>query len=250
MISINSVYTTVLAILNKENRGYVPPFDFNKLAKQAQLEIFESYFYDLAHFGISQKGKIYSSGYSSVTKSIKEKIDIFETIISLDYTNGIFEAPENLYRLDTLIYNNDGIETIVEMMNKDMSTYIINSKKTAPSKTYPKYLRLENNFKVFPSTINEESTVSAYYIRKPSIPIWGYLNLGSDDNPTGTLPGSGDRGVPLYDAGRSVDFELHPSDEYKLVEKILSYAGVITREAEIVQFAQAELGQDTQTEKQ
>ena len=41
MVSIDNVYKTVLNILNKENRGYIVPREFNTLANQAQNEIFE-----------------------------------------------------------------------------------------------------------------------------------------------------------------------------------------------------------------
>ena len=42
-ININTVYKTVLLILNKEERGYVTPDEFNKISNQVQLEIFEQY---------------------------------------------------------------------------------------------------------------------------------------------------------------------------------------------------------------
>jgi len=45
-VNINTVYTTVLYILNKEQRGYITPAEFNSLATQVQEEIFESYFPD------------------------------------------------------------------------------------------------------------------------------------------------------------------------------------------------------------
>ena len=45
-ISVDTVYQRVLAIANKEQRGYITPQEFNLLANQAQIEIFESYFYD------------------------------------------------------------------------------------------------------------------------------------------------------------------------------------------------------------
>jgi len=41
---INAVRNTVLAILNKNNYGYISPADFNLFAKQAQLDIFDEYF--------------------------------------------------------------------------------------------------------------------------------------------------------------------------------------------------------------
>ena len=43
---IDSVRKTVLSILNKNNYGYITPADFNLYAKQAQLDIFDDYFYD------------------------------------------------------------------------------------------------------------------------------------------------------------------------------------------------------------
>jgi len=45
-VSVNTVYTTVLYILNKEQRGYVTPAEFNSIADLVQKEIFESYFPD------------------------------------------------------------------------------------------------------------------------------------------------------------------------------------------------------------
>ena len=41
--SVDIVYKTVLSILNKEQRGYLTPYEFNNIATQVQLEIFEEY---------------------------------------------------------------------------------------------------------------------------------------------------------------------------------------------------------------
>ena len=46
-INVNTVYQTVLLILNKEQRGYITPDEFNKVATQVQLQILEDYFEDL-----------------------------------------------------------------------------------------------------------------------------------------------------------------------------------------------------------
>jgi len=47
MVNIDTVYQRVLALANKEQRGYITPQEFNLFANQAQIEIFEQYFYDL-----------------------------------------------------------------------------------------------------------------------------------------------------------------------------------------------------------
>ena len=49
-ISIDTVYQKVLALANKEQRGYITPQEFNLIADQAQQDIFEQYFYDLDQF--------------------------------------------------------------------------------------------------------------------------------------------------------------------------------------------------------
>ena len=46
-INVNAVYKTVLLILNQQQRGYMTPDEFNKVATQVQLNIFEKYEDDL-----------------------------------------------------------------------------------------------------------------------------------------------------------------------------------------------------------
>ena len=46
-INVNTVYQTVLLLLNKEQRGYLTPAEFNSIATQVQLDIFENYFEEL-----------------------------------------------------------------------------------------------------------------------------------------------------------------------------------------------------------
>ena len=50
MVNVDTVYQRVLALANKEQRGYITPQEFNLFANQAQMDIFEQYFYDLNQF--------------------------------------------------------------------------------------------------------------------------------------------------------------------------------------------------------
>ena len=43
-VSVDTVYQRVLAIANKEQRGYITPQEFNLFANQAQMDIFLSIF--------------------------------------------------------------------------------------------------------------------------------------------------------------------------------------------------------------
>tara|TARA_Y100000015_G_scaffold42070_1_gene49020 strand:+ start:1320 stop:2480 length:1161 start_codon:yes stop_codon:yes gene_type:complete len=75
MVSVNTVYQRVQAIANKEQRGYVTPQEFNLLANQAQMEIFEQYFYDINQFGRLHGN---DTEYSDMLNILNEKISLFE----------------------------------------------------------------------------------------------------------------------------------------------------------------------------
>ena len=73
-ISVNTVYQRVLAIANKEQRGYITPQEFNLFANQAQMKTFEQYFYDINQFN-RMPGN--STEYSDMLHILEEKIAPF-----------------------------------------------------------------------------------------------------------------------------------------------------------------------------
>jgi len=82
-INVNTVYQTVLMILNKEQRGYMTPTEFNTVATQVQLEIFEKYFDDLnQQLRIPQA----DTDYADRQENIDEKLAIFKTFGDAIYT--------------------------------------------------------------------------------------------------------------------------------------------------------------------
>ena len=75
MVSIDTVYQRVLALANKEQRGYITPQEFNLFANQAQMDIFEQYFYDLNQLLRIRNN---SDEYANIRDNLQEKITIFE----------------------------------------------------------------------------------------------------------------------------------------------------------------------------
>jgi len=74
-INVNTVYQTVLLILNKEQRGYMTPIEFNKTGAQAQLEIFEAYFDSLnQQIRVPQT----DTDYANRISSLDSKLSIFK----------------------------------------------------------------------------------------------------------------------------------------------------------------------------
>ena len=89
-INVNTVYQTVLLILNKEQRGYMTPLEFNKIGTQTQLEIFETYFESL-----NQQIRIPQTNvdYADRVLNLDEKISIFKTSGIPTYTAPSFSLP-------------------------------------------------------------------------------------------------------------------------------------------------------------
>ena len=82
MINVNSVYQTVLLILNQQQRGYITPDEFNKIGTQAQLTIFEGYASDLNQQYRSQQN---DTEYANRIKNIEEKLQFFQRTATIPY---------------------------------------------------------------------------------------------------------------------------------------------------------------------
>ena len=231
---INSVRNTVLFLLNKDNRGYIAPLEYNYFAKQAQLEIFEQYFSDYSKAVQLQNSRKKAIGHGDTVSQIQNKIDIFTVSSILNYNdinspsvggvNDYFILPSNLYKLINVTYKGkiaQGVPTSkFDMLNS--------SNLTAPSITYPIYKRNGSNIFVRPLSINytaqtpqgTEPPLICNYVRKPIDPVWGYNTINS---------------YPVYNSDSSTNFEIPSSDETSLVIKICKLAGLSIRENDVVQ---------------
>ena len=213
MVSIDTVYQKVLALANKEQRGYITPQEFNLFADQAQKDIFEQYFYDLNQF---LRRPSNSDEYSDIIHNLREKIAIFENTGTI--TNGIISAPNGLYRLGTVIDSDYNCE--IEEVQQNEILYINKGPLTKPTVTRPVYVRTgELTIEIHPSSI---VLASCTYISTPLTPGWGYVVV---------------QGKAMYDVTNTTHFQLHSSEEGELVNKILMYAGVAIKAQDISQAA-------------
>ena len=80
---INEVRNTVLAIANKNNYGYISPQDFNLYCQQAQMSLFEDYFYAYNNQIVKENQRLSGTGYADITKGLVEVIDTFYEYIPL-----------------------------------------------------------------------------------------------------------------------------------------------------------------------
>ena len=193
MVNVDTVYKTVLTILNKEQRGYLTPAEFNRIGTQVQLEIFEKYFEDInQQFRVPQP----SNEFTNRLLNAEEKLAIFKTTGVL---SGVWNAPdpdptyytlpEELHTLGTIMMD-ESLE--LQRVQRNELLLLNRSKLTKPNKKQPVYV-LQGEYNatppaaqqhlkkayIYPRNLwdngqNTKSSFTTSYIRTPNSPRWGY----------------------------------------------------------------------------
>ena len=237
-VSVNTVYQTVLYILNKEQRGYITPAEFNSLATQVQDEIFNSYFPDGNQLNrLNQNNTQNDTEFFNMFEDIYYKVASFIqevefSIFTVTQNNQFFYYPSSqVYKIGEVISTYTGQPTyssITQLVSKAEYSKIERSKLTKPTKQYPIYYYQKgsengsNLLKISPMP----NAVTANIIFKPLNPNWGFI--------TGSL------NQYIYNAGTSQDFQLDVSEQSNIIVKILKYCGVIINNPTIIQVAEQE----------
>ena len=239
-ISIDTVYQRVLALANKEQRGYITPQEFNLFANQAQQEIFEQYFYD-----VNQWTRMHGNdtGYSDMLAMLDEKMEIFETTSQVplvsplgDYGTYNLSTIKDLYRVGTITYTDTSVQQrpiILEKITEKEFLMMQKSPLTKPTKTRPVYFVSSFYGSNLVASISS-ANIDVYYIRKPEKVEWGYFVINDK---------------ALLNVSTTIDFELHASEESELVYRILAYAGVALQKPQLTQLAGSAVAGQIQLEK-
>jgi|TARA_R100000479_G_C6375428_1_gene198817 hypothetical protein len=235
MINVNTVYKSVLSILNKEQRGFLTPDEFNKLAKQAQLNLLELAFAEYNKFlSMDNLGRI-NAGYADLPEKIKEKIEVFYATSTL--SGPPYSLPSNVFKLIDVNMLDKTLS--LEEVDKNELSYILSSPLTKPSKDFPVYYKTTTastgatSIVVSPATTD---TISVDYIRIPTEPRFGYtVNSTYGTNVYDATPYNANTHAGTTQG--STNFELHPSEETMLIMAILTQAGVVIKSTDIVSFA-------------
>lgn len=261
-VNINTVYTTVLYILNKEQRGYIPPAEFNSLAAQVQDEIFQSYFPDGNQVNrLNQNNTQNDTEFFNMFKDISYKLYPFEQESSFTYdsfSDGWVSpvTSSSIYKLGniTAIYDSQNvgpiqlqnitqsewlggasINPIVQLTSKSDYDKITRSKLTAPTQQYPicyttftlntNSIGASTNNTLLIKVFPKPNTLSINCLFTPIPPSWNFT--------VGSL------GQYIYSAS-SVDFQLDISEKINIITNVLKYAGVIVNDPTVIQVAEQE----------
>ena len=270
-VSIDKVYQKVLAIANKEQRGYITPQEFNLFADHVQMEIFEQYFYDINQW-TRQHGNDHE--YSDMLTSLEEKIAHFEV-----YNVGLYaffiDAKKALFAYLSKYYNWGGFDdlykigsirvdygygdgyVIAEPENKksrNSFSHGMGSQLTKPTMKRPTYSRHS-------AFVDDDKGYMADRIEVSPAGIWNKVTKEYEYAPTHMggswminpriemnyirKPNTPHWGYvvvnqkPLYNATASTSFELHTSEESELIYRILVLAGITLEKPQLTQTAAA-----------
>mgnify|MGYP003627552115 FL=1 len=234
MVNIDTVYQTVLALANKEQRGYITPQEFNLFAEQAQMSIFEQYFYDLNQF-LRIPGN--NTSHADVVSILEEKISLFEkTGVPV---GGGTVLPANLYKLQQVLWKESGQGNQNQTYNVepvDQKTYseMRGISLVKPTDKRLVYIRNHNGIAVVGDN-QKTSNVTCNYISAPPNPNWAYVVVDEK---------------ALYNPNLSINFHIHHAEQTDLVVKILGLAGVTLKDPNLYQIASAEESKSIQKQKQ
>jgi hypothetical protein len=243
-VSVDKVYKTVLFVLNKEQRGYVTPAEFNSVAEQVQFQIFESYFPDgNQQYRKDQTNSQNDTEFFNMFKDIEYKLYPFEkeSIFTYNDNKDVFLTSANVYKIGEVISNYTDVNPIInsttQLVSKAEFNKISRSKLTAPNKKNPLFFTGNAvgalTLKVTPTP----NSITVNTIITPTPPKWGF-----------TIGGLGQY---IYNSSPSVstDFELDVSEQSLLILEILKYFGIVINDPTIIQAASQEAQQMEINEK-
>ena len=217
-VNINSVYQKVLTLLNKEQRGYLTPQEFNLLADRAQNEMYENYF----HQSRNSNAKIKDDDtHTDTLEIIEAKLSPFlKSETNTNVSSGIMTLPSDVYKLDVIKVGTN----LATEVNKKEEHFITSLGETGtvlyPTSNRPIFTRASSTtIRITPSPTDSSSCTVNYY-KTPTTPSWGYVVVNEK---------------ALYNTNTSVNFELDVSEEEPLVSKILMLSGVVTKQQDIGQ---------------
>tara|TARA_Y100000361_G_scaffold122429_1_gene114672 strand:+ start:696 stop:1427 length:732 start_codon:yes stop_codon:yes gene_type:complete len=235
-MTIDEVYRLVQTFANKEQRGFITPSEFNLLAKQAELELYNKRLSLIKEKNPTRKSQgIYAEGltpelakqdisrfFSFVRRNVGSATQSYQggsASVDADYIENIMYSQDESFNIAT----NIPIE-IVEA--KDVNQ-VLRSSLVSPSMMYPIALMTKTSgngiqLNIFPENISS-IVIYYYYYDNVNSPKWSYATVA---------------GKPVYDVTSSRQFSISPRVHGELVIKILEYLGVTIREADVVQYAQ------------
>ena len=231
-INIDSVYQTVQALANKEQRGYITPQEFNLFVNQATHDIFEQYFYDLNAIR-EQRPKVDAIG-DSVTELMRKIREINGVTYSITALTGGTTLPSG--RVGEIFLNQgSNNRRTLKLIDPDEIQDLLASKWHQKGFTDAVYYNDGDNLiRAFDSGGRITTGLSCELITgRPKLAAWAYIIINEE---------------AMYDSNFSVDIDLSASERSNIIAKILKLAGISIEDPSLYQAAAAEESLNLQQE--
>jgi len=212
---IDRIFKLVLYISNKEQRGDIPPAQFNILAEMAQLEYISK---RVPKNLINERG-MPQLGYEASWR-IHEDLRpmVYGPEVIQIQSSGNFIYPYG-YMYPDAVHKNDF--SPITRITADQYPRVKHSVIHPPTAAKPIMIMRNPYGFIDPYSIG---SFSMSYLKNPPIPVWGFGFVGDSDR-------------PVFDANTSVDFTVHPLALNELAMIILSHVGINLSEAQVAQYA-------------
>ena len=230
-ISVDTVYQRVLALANKEQRGYITPQEFNLLANQAQMSIFESYFYAKNQRDRKEDARSNEIDESDIGELLDAKLNPFRLIGAVTGGDTFLESvtisgtARPVFQVGRVF---SGSDECVKLSLNEVSRMLRSQRHiSTASGQFPIYCdstAVGEDIQAYAGSATALTTLTAEYFAVPASVNWTYVVVN---------------GKALYNNSDNLieDFELHRSEEDTVVVKILELAGVIMNKPGMVQLA-------------
>ena len=224
-VSADTVYQRVLAIANKEQRGYITPQEFNLLANQAQMQIFENYFYHRNVREVLDENKSNEIDEGNISELLDRKLAPFSEFLpvtsghTFPTTTTVNSVAYPIFQYGTVMVGDEPCQRVSMFEAQRLKKSIRHMASTANEAPFYTDNRVSGrDIVVYAGSTDEETgagaepDVTVECFRIPVPVNWAYVVVN---------------GKALYNSNVTVDFELHRSEEDTLIVKILELAGIV-----------------------
>jgi hypothetical protein len=229
-ISVDTVYQRVLALANKEQRGYITPQEYNLLANQAQMSIFESYFYSKNLRDRKEPNRTNEIDETDIDELLARKLapfSIFQAVTSgttFPANGTISSVARPVFQYGMVLSGNEPCQkvSVFEAQRlKNSTRHMATTSGRGP--IYCDSRTTGEDIQVYDGGVAPvSSSVTVECFCAPRSVEWAYVVVNSK---------------ALYNSNAAVDFELHRSEEDMLVNTILGLSGIIMNKPNLTQMS-------------
>lgn len=213
-MTIDQAYRFIQFVTNKEQRGDIPPAQFNLIAPLAQLELISNL---LGNEELLSPSGVPPYGYKSNRKidTLLRPLVTGPITITVD-GSGNFSYPSDFLWPDA-VHKAD--YTKIRIVDSDEYPEVKQSVIHPPTSDYPVIIFRSPQGYCDPINLG---SFKMSYVAIPTDPYWNYSDVNNE---------------PVYVASGSVDFALNPIAHLRICMKILQHIGINLDAMQVTQYA-------------